>query len=119
MNYKQRTVIDPEYLSFIHRLPCCVTGKCGVHAHHVAVKGMSSVVNDRYAIPVSSDIHFDGISHVTIERLQRKIMEPIYELIIFYNALYSDYITGKYNLDGDETVSFVELRKRISGGNGK
>jgi hypothetical protein len=33
---KRRPVKKPDYLSWIHELPCCVTGQSGVQAAHVS-----------------------------------------------------------------------------------
>lgn len=55
-----------DYLSFLHTLPCCVTGRYGVEAAHVSFaapeylhygRGMGHKADDRWALPLSSEAH--------------------------------------------------------------
>ena len=112
MNNKNRVFINEDYLNFIRRLPCSAKGITGVHAHHAATKGMGSVRNDYYAIPLSWEPH-TGKGHITEARLTDYLKEGIEERVIFYLALFIEWKAGRYDLDADESCNFYELRKKL------
>lgn len=113
MNNKNRKFENKQYIEFIHALPCVVSGKCGegIHAHHVAPKGMGGIVNDYYALPLWHDIHVSGSGHISRQVLQDYIDEPLSELIIFHNSLYIEFISGRYSPDMDIETDFYTYKK--------
>jgi len=115
LNRFNRIFKNENYLKFIRRLPCAVLGKCGVHPHHVSPKGMSSITNDYYCIPLKPEIHVKGDGHITYEQLMDKIKEIPGERILFYLSLYIEYLEGKYDLEADEQASFIELKRKMRG----
>jgi hypothetical protein len=69
---KAKPAKKADYLSFLHRLPCVVTGRRPVEAAHVSFKapqfgaygrGKGHKVSDRWALPVCSDAHADQHKH--------------------------------------------------------
>ncbi|NTJ46850.1 DUF968 domain-containing protein [Agrobacterium rhizogenes] len=63
---KRRPVKRADYLSFIRKLPCCISGVRDVEAAHVSFaapwygcygRGKGAKVADRFALPVSSKLH--------------------------------------------------------------
>jgi hypothetical protein len=63
---KKRATKSKGYLSFIHLLPCVVTGQFGVQAAHLSMaapkyghygRGKSSKASDRWCLPLSPDKH--------------------------------------------------------------
>lgn len=62
----QKPVKNKDYLSFIHELPCVVTGKGGVEAAHLSTanplyghlgRGKSQKASDRWVLPLSQAEH--------------------------------------------------------------
>lgn len=49
---------DPAYLTWLHTLPCCVSGEWPVEAHHVRSKGAGGT--DREAVPLAPRLHREG-----------------------------------------------------------
>ena len=113
---KTRKFESKNYLEFIRRLPCHVTGKTGkeVSPHHVKLKGMGGVGNDYYAIPLSFDVH-GGYHHNGREAFETVAGEDIRDIAVFYMSMYIEWIEGRYNLDADESTSFMELRRIKNG----
>ncbi|MGN6147065.1 DUF968 domain-containing protein [Rhizobium sp.] len=67
---KRRPAKRADYLSFLHELPCVVTGKYGVHAAHVSFsntwfghfgRAKGTKAPDRFALPLSPEEH--GLQH--------------------------------------------------------
>jgi hypothetical protein len=114
MNSRKRKFRNEDYLKFIRQLPCCVrlTRAVQIHAHHVALKGMSSIVNDYYAVPLSHDIHISGSGHITCERLEGLVGERLYDVAIFYLSMYIEYLAGRYDLERDSECGFIILKRR-------
>jgi len=63
---KAKAKKDKGYLSFLHELPCCVTGRYGVQAAHVSFaspihgsygRGKGTKVPDAFALPLSPEEH--------------------------------------------------------------
>ena len=63
---KRKPTKNKDYLSFIHELPCCVSGEYGVEAAHLSSpslqhghygRGKGSKAPDRWALPLSSTQH--------------------------------------------------------------
>jgi hypothetical protein len=117
MNKRGRKNINEDYLNFIRCLPCAVSGKAGedIHAHHVDVIGMSQVRNDYYAIPLSARFHVSGGNHITLNRLTNLIKENPLDRIIFYNSLYIDFMSGRYDIEADTSMNFITLKRKLIG----
>lgn len=63
---KQKTPKSPKYLKYVRTLPCVVTGKSPVEAHHLIGHhegGMGMKSSDYYAIPLSPEIHRELHDH--------------------------------------------------------
>lgn len=63
---KRRPAKKPDYLEFLHHLPCAVSGVYGVQAAHVSYpsawhgaygRGKGTKVPDRFALPLSPEEH--------------------------------------------------------------
>jgi hypothetical protein len=63
---KQKPAKSKDYLSFLHKLPCVVTGASTVQAAHVSFaapryghygRGKGTKAPDRWALPLSPDEH--------------------------------------------------------------
>ncbi len=63
---KSKPVKDKDYLSYLHSLPCIVSGKSPVEAAHISYpeprygklgRGMSTKEGDRWAVPLHPDEH--------------------------------------------------------------
>jgi len=63
---KAKAKKKPDYLSFLHSLPCVVTGKMGVEAAHLSYaapeyghygRGRGTKIGDRWALPLSPEHH--------------------------------------------------------------
>lgn len=59
---RKREGMSEKHLEMIRQLPCVVTGRRPVEAHHLLrgpgiVRGMSIKAQDRWAIPVHVEIH--------------------------------------------------------------
>lgn len=63
---KAKAVKSKGYLSFIHELPCCLTGRYGVEAAHLSFantafchygRGKSTKASDAWCLPLNSDAH--------------------------------------------------------------
>jgi hypothetical protein len=89
---------NKDYLSFIHALPCCVTGAYGVEAAHLSSpalqlghygRGKSSKASDRWALPLSPAQHRIQHSMNEMEFWRRAGIDPhVLALTIF--GLFSD-----------------------------
>ena len=108
---------NKEYLDFIRRLPCCVEGKSGdnIHAHHAYNEGRGGMKNDYTSLPLSYKYHVGKASHITWNQLTVLVKRNLHELIMFYNALYMEYIAGRYDLDADECCNFIKLKRKQEG----
>lgn len=63
---KRKAQKKPDYLSWLHNLPCVVTGKYGVEAAHISFarpefghygRGKGTKSSDRWAVPLSPPEH--------------------------------------------------------------
>ncbi len=72
---KRKAAKKADYLSFLHNLPCVVSGQYGVEAAHVSFaspyylhygRGKGSKADDRWALPLHPDCH--RAQHATNER---------------------------------------------------
>lgn len=63
---KRKPQKSKDYLGFLHRLPCAVTGRYGVEAAHLSAaathlghygRGKQSKASDRWALPLSPEEH--------------------------------------------------------------
>lgn len=55
---QSKPVPYPAYIAWLHEKPCIVTGRLGVHAHHLLSLGHGKITkNDRYAVPLAPDYH--------------------------------------------------------------
>lgn len=57
---KPQRELDPDYLAYVRKQPCCVSGKTPVDAHHVRignVGGVGTKPSDWMAIPLHRDFH--------------------------------------------------------------
>ena len=117
MFHKNRKFKNEDYLKFIRSLPCCVRhSKDCIDAHHTDVKGMGGgFVNDFTAVPLERFLHTGQFSHISYEKLRSLIKEDPKELIIFYLSLYAEYLQGKYDLEADSYVNFIELKRKRMG----
>ncbi|NTG07189.1 DUF968 domain-containing protein [Rhizobium rhizogenes] len=103
---KRRPVKRADYLSFIHELPCVVTGKYGVQAAHVSFantwhghfgRGKGTKAPDRFALPLSAEEH--ELQHSGKLGLERdywavKGIDP-HELANTLWGIFSDYDHGE------------------------
>lgn len=107
--------INKNYLLFIRKLPCVVTGRAGdnIHPHHADQIG-TGAKNDYTCIPLIADIH-TGNGHVTLEKLQKTYNLNVYSEINFYNALYIEFLEKKYDLDKDKENGYYYLRRKKAG----
>ena len=103
------------HLAFIRTLPCCVTGRTPVEAHHLLradslPKGTSRKHLDRYAIPLAPEIHRAVHDHGNDEAW---LADRGIQGIDLANALWS--VTQ--NKDPDEryeaALRIVERSKRV------
>jgi hypothetical protein len=95
---KRKAMKNKDYLSFIHALPCCVTGAYGVEAAHLSSpalqlghygRGKSSKASDRWALPLSPAQHRIQHSMNEMEFWRRAGIDPhVLALTIF--GLFSD-----------------------------
>lgn len=74
---RKREGMSEKHLDMIRQLPCVVTGRRPVEAHHLLrgpgiVRGMGMKAEDRWAIPVSpyvhNEIHVVGNDQAYLER---------------------------------------------------
>ena len=107
-----------SYLTWLHELPCCVTGKYGVQAAHTSFaspwhghwgRGKSTKASDLFALPMSPEEH--DLSHSGKLGSERdywmsKGIDP-HQLAITLWAIYSTY---------DEQESIVRATARINSG---
>lgn len=114
---KKRKFKNDIYLDFIHKLPCAVNGKSsrGMHAHHTENEGFGGMVNDYTAIPLLFDAHFQGINHISKERLSKLIGEDYRDRVIFYLSMFIEMLFQKYDLEADESNNFIELKRKMEG----
>jgi len=59
---RKREGMSEKHLEMIRQLPCVVTGRRPVEAHHLlrgpnVVRGMGMKAQDRWAVPVHADVH--------------------------------------------------------------
>lgn len=63
---KAKPAKKPEYLSWLHTLPCCISGRMGVQAAHVSFanpywgcygRAKGTKVPDLFALPLSPQLH--------------------------------------------------------------
>ena len=90
---KRKATKSKDYLSFIHELPCCVTGEYGVEAAHLSSpalqlghygRGKGSKAPDRWALPLSSTQHRIQHSMNEMEFWKRAGIDPhVLALTIF------------------------------------
>jgi hypothetical protein len=96
---KKRPEKRKDYLSWLHTLPCCITGQYGVEAAHTSSpqpyfghygRGKGTKASDIFALPLSADMHRQ--SHGTNETRwwAEKGVNP-YELGLVLWAIYSQY----------------------------
>lgn len=115
LNSRKRVYESPKYLEWLHKLPCSVTGQCGddVQVHHAAPKGMSSIQNDLYGVPLKWNIHHRGVSHITEASLANQLGEDPRDRIIALLGLYIDQLEGRYDVEADMECGYMGLRKRL------
>ncbi|MDK4703860.1 DUF968 domain-containing protein [Rhizobium sp. CNPSo 4062] len=95
---KRKATKSKSYLSFIHSLPCCVSGEYGVEAAHLSSafpqfghygRGKGSKAPDRWALPLLPEQHRIQHSMNEMEFWRRAGIDPhILALTIF--GLWSD-----------------------------
>lgn len=117
MIIKSRNFKDKDYLKFIRSLPCCVRHtRDYIDAHHVKLKGMGGGnVNDYYAVPLERELHTGGMSHISFTRLEELLGEDPKDIVIFYLALYIEFLNNNYDRDADEQACFIELKRKKAG----
>ena len=98
---------EADYLSALHLLPCCVTGRNGVEAAHVSFaapfyghlgRGKGQKAADRWALPVNPDDHRRQHSMGEREFWMAVGIDP-HLLALRIHGLWTEY--------GDEFVPFA------------
>lgn len=96
---RRRAEKKPAYLSFLHTLPCCVTGQSGVQAAHLSFadpwyghygRGRGTKAPDLFALPLSPEQH--SKSHSMNEEaywLETGVNPHLLALTLF--AIWSNY----------------------------
>lgn len=105
------TAKRPDYLAWLHSLPCAVTGMVGVEAAHLSYaspwhghygRGKGHKVPDRWALPLASEIHRRQHSMNEREFWQKAGINP-HELALALWGIYSDF-------EGHEAVTRATAR---------
>jgi hypothetical protein len=90
-NLPMRQLKDVRYLSWLRRLPCCVSGKSGLtHVHHVRTKRNCCAgrkPDDRFGIPMSPDLHLMG-HRIGWETFERRFKVDLLEMAKYYNCMF-------------------------------
>lgn len=90
---------DGDYLAFIHRLPCCITGVYGVQAAHVSFanqwyghfgRAKGTKAPDLFALPLSPALHAAQHSGSETDFWIDQAINP-HELGVTLWAIYSAY----------------------------
>lgn len=102
---KHPRVSDRGYLSFIHDLPCIVTGRRGegVQGAHVRYgsiphgkrdTGAGEKPDDRWVVPLWHEEHADQHAHGERGWWQRKGIDPLCVAALIYSAYHAGDIAG-------------------------
>jgi hypothetical protein len=92
---KRKPAKKADYLSFLHSLPCVVTGRHGVEAAHVSFaapeylhygRGKGTKADDRWALPLSPEAHRDQHSHNERDWWARQGIDPHLLALVIYGA---------------------------------
>lgn len=96
---KAKSKKDKSYVSWLHNLPCCVTGRYGVEAAHVSYanpryasygRGKGTKVSDLFALPLCPEEH--RIQHSMNEvEYWSDVGENPHSLALVLWAIYSQY----------------------------
>jgi len=112
---KRRPKKRRDYLSFLHKLPCVVTGRFGVEAAHLSYasifhghfgRGKGTKAPDRFALPLHPDEHRAQHSMNEREYWTSKGINP-HELANTLFGIWSDY---------DEPEAVTHCTHRINQG---
>lgn len=111
---KRMVYQNEKYLSFLRKLPCAISGRCGnIHAHHVGGKGLGGGKrNDYLAVPLDYDYHV-GKGHITTDLLEHQTKMEAMDLAHFYLMLYAEHLEGRYEPEDDMECGYMTLRKKM------
>lgn len=107
---KAKAVKDKGYLSFIHELPCIVSGRIGVEAAHISFanpiychygRGRGTKASDAWCIPLRADFHAKQHSGSEREFWHEIGIDPHATAAALWMA---------YSTLGDEAVRFATAR---------
>lgn len=115
-----KAVKEADYLSWLHELPCIVTGRFGVEAAHVSFaapvygatgRGKSQKSSDRWALPLSPELHAAQHGMNEEEFWKQHNINPHVWCLVLY---------GIYCERGADGIPIAEraLRLRQQGGEG-
>lgn len=92
---------DADYLSWIHDLPCCVSGRRPVEAAHVSFanpragatgRGKSQKASDRFALPLHESLHRAQHAENEQKFWSDRGIDPHYLALALYGAYHEDNI---------------------------
>ena len=96
---KRRPSKRPDYISFIHELPSCVSGRTGVQAAHTSFanpwfghfgRGRGTKAGDLFALPLTPEEHADSHSGNEAEWWAAQGVDPHMTALTLW-AIYSQY----------------------------
>ena len=96
---KKRPEKRKDYLSWLHTLPCCISGQYGVEAAHTSTaepfyghwgRAKGTKAPDIFALPLSADMHRESHSGNEVEWWRGKGINPWVLALTLY-AIYSMY----------------------------
>jgi len=96
---KKRPEKRKDYLSWLHTLPCCITGQYGVEAAHTSTaepfyghwgRAKGTKAPDIFALPLSSAMHLESHSGNEVEWWRGKGINP-WVLALTLWGIYSMY----------------------------
>lgn len=110
---KRRPAKKPAYLTFLHHLPCCITGQYGVEASHLSFaspdhghygRAKSTKAPDLFALPLCKEEH-DRSHRIGEQQFWACAHIDPHELALALWAIYSLY-------DEDEAITRCTSRIR-------
>lgn len=113
MFFIEREFLDEKYKAFIRQLPCCVTGEVhNIEAHHSKDRAHVGADNDYSCVPLVNHLHTGRGFHMSQGELAGRVGEPLAELCLLYNAMYINFLHGKYDPVCDASIGYRVLREK-------
>ncbi len=90
---KTKPAKDSDYLAWLHKLPCCISGRTPVQAAHLSTtnvnwghfgRGKSQKASDRFALPLHAHLHANQHAGNELDFWKRHGVNPYLSAVILH-----------------------------------